>query len=452
MAEEEDIYFDDDDGQDQEPVAEDPNPEEEETAEGKYERAKGLLGFSDLEAIDLFYEIYCDLSAPVKLQGKALKRAAITLSQTDDYERIMGSLTDVFTAYSENTIDNALCTKIVRRMMSNVRNEQALSNFLEISSEKIDKSNQLQLYVDIKIRQAEMSLKNADYTIAQNQLSEVENFVQVTPDSTDKQMLNSKVHVLLLKIQLAQIFTKDEQSIFEFNKELKAIPNVSLNQDYQNAVLLKIDGQELIHKGQFEEAIKKLHEAFKLFDKAGNDGRVDCLPFLALAIMATGNTSNMIFNDSQMSPYVDHPIVCPLKQLNDTFKLNNYVKYEELLPSAKNVFLQKVKDASCYFKLLDQIRLMVLQNNVQVFCPSYKRVELQFLTKELKCKVEEARRAVFDLIINRKLNALYDTDSNVILMQEIEPKSIYLQNVELMINSLNDTIVRQTKRDKIHFT
>ena len=83
----------------------------------------------------------------------------------------------------------------------------------------------------------------------------------------------------------------------------------------------------------------------------------------------------------------------------------------------------------------------------------YKKVEFKFLSEKLQCSTEEVRNIVFDLIISRELNALIDTDSNLILLQEIPQKSIYLQNVELMVDELGDRIRRLTRRESgLRFT
>ena len=51
-------------------------------------------------------------------------------------------------------------------MMINVsRNEQALNDFMNSAIEKINKSTQLPLFVDVKLRQAETALKKADYNM-----------------------------------------------------------------------------------------------------------------------------------------------------------------------------------------------------------------------------------------------------------------------------------------------
>lgn len=452
----EEIYFDNEDDQEQDQQGDEPNPEEEETPETKYENAKGLLGFNDLEAIDIFYEIYCDLSADIKIQGKALKRAAITLSTTDDYERILGALSDVFTAYSEKTIDNALCTKIIRRMMGNIRNEKALTEFLNEAVEKVDRNQQLQLFIDIKIRQSELSLKKHDITLCEEQLSEVEQFVEVSEDCTDRLLLNSRVHVLLLKIELTELTVKntpDEDIIFEYYRKLKAIPNMVFTQDRQKAVLAKIEGQMALHALDFEKAATLFHEAFKLFDGIGSDKRIDCLPFLALAVMCMKDQKAMIFNNPQIYPFNNLKPYLPLKDLLEPFKNSNYVKYKFFLQDAKDVFIEKIKNAQFYLDLLDKVGNFVLRCNVKVLCPMYKKVEFKFLSEKLQCSTEEVRNIVFDLIISRELNALIDTDSNLILLQEIPQKSIYLQNVELMVDELGDRIRRLTRRESgLRFT
>lgn len=445
MSEEEEIIFDD----------EEPIPEEEEefpvdpnemTPEEKYQYAKGL---DDLEAVDIFYSLYADLNADVKIQGKSLKRAAIILSTTDDYERILGSITDVFSAFQEGVIDNAYCTKIVKRMISNlIRNEQALSDFLDVALENVSKRKQLPLYVDLKLRQAEMSLKKADYITAQNHLSEINQNITIPPDKKDSQMCDLAFRTLLLQIDLTDAFTQDEDEIFVYFQILKDIPENSMN-DRQKALLNKIEGQICLHRKEFDKAVSLFQKSFYLFDDSGSDKRLDVLPFYALAIMCTEDKDAIVFNDTKISPYVSHPIVAPLKQLLDEYKSDNYVKFCYLLDPAKKVFQMKVKNADFYFSLLDKVRAFVLRNNILRFCASYLKIELKFLAMELKSSVEEVRKLVFDLILEGEMQAVVDTDANLIIVLEVPEKSIYLENIKIMIDSLGDTIRKLTAKERI---
>lgn len=456
MSEEDDFNFDDNENDEQEGGEFDQEEGEQEgvdsngTPEEKYQKAKELLGFEDYEAIDLFYDIYCDPSASLTIKGKSLKRAAVTLSQTDDYERIIGALTDVFAAYADGIISSDFCSKIVRKMMPNVRNEDALSNFLCTAAENIDKNNQIQLFIDVKLRQAELSLKKSEFEEARQELSDVEQYVGTSHENIDKQMLNSLIRVLFLKIEIEEVFSKDEDAIFDYYKSLMDIdPNMSFGLDRQKAVLKKIEGQKALYNRDFTQAVELFHEAFKLFDSAGSDKKIDCLPFLALSVMCTKQLNDISFSDPQITPYLNHPIVVPLRQLLDTFNTSKYAKFAYLLDSAKKVFIQKIQNASYYCNLLDEVRIFVLRNNIKIFCPSYKKIELVFLSKELKCQMEEARDLVIDLINNDEIHGNVDIDTNLLILQKIVNESPYLKNVQEMLNALKNTVKKQLKTKKI---
>lgn len=456
MSSEDNFNFDNDgDDQEQDDFGQEGGDEQEgdgqnETPEQKYQRAKNLLGFEDFEAIDIFYDIYVDPNATVTLQGKSLKRAAITLSQYDDYERVLGALTDVFGAYNDKIIDENYCSKIVRKMMLNIRNEQALTDFLNTAAENIDKSTQLQLFIDVKLRQAELALKKSEFNEAREELTEVEQFVGTTPDKKDTQMCNSLIRILFLKIEIEEVFSKDENAIFDYYKSLKNIdPNLAFSQDRQKAVIKKIEGQMALYNRDFNAAVDLFHDAFKDFDSSGSEKKIDCLPFLALAIMCTRDLNNMNFQDPLINPYINHPIVAPLKQLLDAFMLTKYVKFDYLLDSAKKIFMQKIQNADFYFDLLDEVRVFVLRNNIKIFCPSYKKIEFDFLSKEFKCPIEEAQRLIYDLIVSDELRALVDTDANLVILKKIAVPSPYLENVQTMLNSVGETVKRQSKLEKI---
>lgn len=456
MSEEEDIFFcaeDDDDGnnnmEDIEYQEADRNLEEEvlNTPENKYKMGKEQLGFDDLYAIDVFYDVFCDQRSSQELQAKAIKKAAITLSQHDDFPRVLNSLTDVFDAHLDGILSDELCTKIVKAMMNNlIRSESALTDFLELATERVNKSTQSPLFVELKLKQAELALKRADYDKVQEILSEVEQtYVCIPPDPKDILMCYNALNILILKIQLIEASTKSEEEMINCYELCKQIQNVSLT-EIQKAVMIYIEGLQALHKiRDFKQAKQKFESAFKLFDEAANDRRLDCLPFLALSIMCSHEDS-MFFDDNQIAPYLTHPIVAPLKQLFDAYRKPNYLTFIDLLDSAKQVFLQKISPANYYCSLLDEIRLFVLRNHIAIFCSPYKRIQIKFISEKLKCDKDEAQNLIFELIITRKMHALVDLENEMVIMKEQVPKSQYLEGVSVLISSMETLVDQMTNK------
>ncbi|OHT16799.1 hypothetical protein TRFO_12865 [Tritrichomonas foetus] len=442
----EELYFDEDD---QEPQDQDNMIYEEDqgaptldTPEAKYQAAKESLGFDDLYSVDLFYEVFCDENADKKLQSKSLKHAAITLSQHDDFERVLGALTDVFQAHDDELIDDKLCSQIVSSMMTNLlRSEEGLTKFLELATEKVNKSTQLSLYMDLKLRQAELSMRKAYYEEVKEYLSNVEQYCCFPPDPNDRQMCSAAVRILILKIELVDAYEKDEDQMFAYYKQFQSIPEIPLNAR-QNAVLTKIQGLLALHERKFKEAREKFYKAFQLFDEAGSDKRIHCLPYLALAAMCSREREANVFLDPQIMHYKQHALVAPLDQLLDSYQKSNIVEYNQRIESASKVLFSKYYDS-----LLNEIRLFVLRGAIQRFCQSYKRVKFEYVAKKLECKPDEVVSQVYDLILSHELRALVDNDT--IIMQEQKKPSPYLLNVKQLIDAMEGAINGMGRKMKL---
>ena len=439
----EEIYFDDDPG---EPGA--GNYEEDQgyvpdTPEGKYQAAKDSLGFDNEYAVDLFYEVYCDPNADLKLQAKSIKHAAITISTFDDFERVLGALTDVFQAFEDNLIDGPLCTKIINSMVSNLlRSEEGLTKFLNLATEKVSKTTQLQLFIDLKIRQAELAMKIAYYDDVRAYLAEIEPYCPFPPDPSDRPMRNACVRIIILKIELADTKDKDENEMLSLYKQLHEIPDFTLN-TRQRAVVTKIEGIMALHNRNFAEARKKFFDAFKLFDEAGSDKRVTCLPYLTLASMCNHETTN-VFSDAQILPYKMHPLVAPLCQLLESYHNGDLLTFDYKTDSAAKVFGNQF-----YTDLINEVRIIVFRGAIKNFCLLHKRIEFSYIAKYFKSNIDEVKTHVIDLILNKELKALIDKDSGFIIMQQERKPSQYLLNVDRMLSAMESSLNRMVQAQKI---
>lgn len=330
------------------------------------------------EASYLFYEVYCDSRSDNELKGKCLSAAADCISQVGETERIGACLSDILDALNDQIIDTNLCGKIIRIMRDNLmHNEEAYTAFLNQVMEIIDANNQLQLYIDLKLRQAELALKKAEYQQAQDYLNEARGYISIPPDPKDEKMCDFAFRILLFSIGICELSTKDEKQVFQYYDQIKNINHTS--DDQQKAVLFKIEGQMALHDDDYLPAAEKFYQAFTLFEQA-RDQKLRCLPFFALSIMLLPpeaqiqrNDPRTLFASGQIIPYYNNPIVAPMKQLLDAYYKVDYLEFLTKLEFAKKYFQSDLADPQYTYDLLEICRKKLLRIYISKFCQADRK-------------------------------------------------------------------------------
>lgn len=407
------------------------------TPEGKYRAAKDYIGFDDMNAVCLFYDIYNDEEASLDLRMRALRRAAVVLSQHDDVEQIIQAVDLIFACYECQWLDGEKCKQTIREMLSNVvRSEEGLTQFLERACEKVDKVTQTDLFLDLKLRQSELMMKYADYEKAAEYLKEAEQFCPLPPDPNDPVMCRCAIRILILKIEFADM-ENNEEAMFDYYAQASEIPKQTLS-TRQNAVLMQLEGLKAFKRRDFRTARSKFFDAFTAFNEMGSDKRVKCLPYCSLAAMLSHEAVS-IFMAPEVMSFSNHPVVAPVSQLNDAYRSADIVLFNERVPAAQQVF-----KSPFYNELIDEVRHYVLAGALQKYCPNFSRVHLSFVAKELKSKESEVVAIVYNLIVCGKLHGLVDPSESLLIMQKPHVKSPYMENLDYLLDGLERIV------DKMH--
>ena len=407
---------------------------------GRYQSAKDYIGFDDMNAVCLFYEVYNDEEAEVPLRMRALRKAAVVLSQHDDIEQILQALELLFACYECQWLDGDKCQDTIREMLANVvRSEEVLTQFLDKATERVDKNNQVNLYLDLKLRQCELMLKYADYEKAGEFMREAEEFCPLPPDPNDRGMCRAAIRLLILKIEFAD-FENNEEAMFAYYKQASAIPKQTLS-PRQSAVLLQIEGLQAFNNRQFSVARSKFFDAFQTFNELGSDKRVKCLPYVSLAAMLV-HESVSIFMAPEVRHFLNHPAVAPLAQLNDAYRASDVVLFTQRIPSAQLIF-----NSSPYYNgLIDEVRQYVLLGAVKNFCRAFSRVELQYVAEKLETAEKEIVSVVHKLIVAGELEALVDPAAKLIIMQKSYATSRYIANIDNLLDGIELLVTKAEKR------
>ena len=448
----EEIYFDEDGGDDGaddgvENAEEDEMQTTQEGPDGKYRAAKEVIGFDDNNAVQLLYDVYNDTEADPNLRGKAICRAGLVLSQHDDTEQLIQAVELILACCHAGMIRPDKCEAVIRDMLGNVmRSEDVVTQFLAVATEKSKENSQLDLFLDLKLRQCEMMLKYADYGKAREYLSEAEHFCPIPPDPNDPAMCRAAVRLLIVRIELADV-DNDEEAMFSNFNEAMHISRTNLN-PRQLAVFTQIEGYQMLNANDVKGARAKFFEAFRLFNDAGSDKRVKCLPYCALAAMLSLEDVNL-FMAPEVREFGGHPVVAPLAQLMQAYEQVDIVAFNDRFDSATKVF-----NSEFYTNRLHEVRLYVLSKAIRKVSQKFSRVQMSYIAESLHSPISEVRDLVYEMIVNGEMNALVDSQTDLITMKQPRPPSIYMDGAAELLRSVRELVnkVEQETKIRINFT
>jgi COP9 signalosome complex subunit 2 len=434
MASDEDIYFDEpvDDGEGAvyaigENAAEGGVPAEEDNSpQGRYARGKEQIGFENSYALTVLTELFNDTEVEAELRAKALCR----LSQLRPPEDILETVGDVFKANSDGLLSQPRLEKTLNGIATAIiHSEAAQKDFFKAVSDKIDRTSSVHLFLDFKLRQAELYLRFADYSAISEFITDALQFCPMPPDRNNAFMCRCAIRILILQIEVADHNGREDR-MFDYYARAQEIPVSSLT-PRQQATLTRLEGMRHLHLRNFAQARTCFWDSFKIFNEAGVDKRLHCLQYCALAALCAHEQVSVFFSP-EANPLATHPITAPIAQLWDAYLKADIVEFNSRLDSAR----KSLQNDARYAKMLDEVRIYVLERNLKSYCLNFEVLDVKYAAKELTTDAQELEKIVEQLIIRGELQALIDGETRYIWMKPPIVKSPYLQNIELVVEGL----------------
>jgi len=133
-------------------------------------------------------------------------------------------------------------------------------------------------------------------------------------------------------------------------------------------VIRECGGKMHMAQREWEKARNDFFEAFKNYDEAGGQRRVQCLKYLVLASMLTNSDINP-FDSQEAKPYKNDVEVVAMTNLVDAYNRNEIRTFEKLLKQNSRSVMGDAFIRAYIEDLLKNIRTQVLLKVVAVwFC------------------------------------------------------------------------------------
>ena len=366
---------------------------ENQTPQSIYTSAKDNIGLADdLETIELFMQVF-EQAEDSNLKSKAIGHALIIMAQMDDVDTVIQTLDKYIDMANSNKVKPKRFEKTLNEVLNRSWHSEAVyTAVLNDCINKVDKNDYMELFLDLQFRQLEFQLNAGLQPEAEKIAKELEENIPLTPDPNDTVMTKFASRLLTTNMDLA-LARGDEMGAIHFYSLISALPQSDVPSLRVSGVLKQTQGLEQLHEGHYQSAKNLLREAFTDFNNSGNDKRLTVLPYYTIAFMLCKERSVDPYRAQELLVLQNHPLVAPMRQLFDAYINNDYVKYQEKLPSAKESF-----NSEFYSSKLDDIGYDVLSHCIIKFTKPYSAVKINYIANQLKCNENDVRKAIFQLI------------------------------------------------------
>jgi len=239
-------------------------------------------------------------------------------------------------------------------------------SFYETTLAALQEAKNDRLWFKTNLKLGKLWFDREEYTRLQRILKELHVSCQDADGADDPKKGTQLLEVYALEIQMhtAMKNNKKLKSLYAKALQIKsAIPHPKIM-----GVIRECGGKMHMAQREWEKARNDFFEAFKNYDEAGVQRRVQCLKYLVLASMLTNSDINP-FDSQEAKPYKNDVEVVAMTNLVDAYNRNEIRTFEKLLKQNSRSVMGDAFIRAYIEDLLKNIRTQVLLKVVAVwFC------------------------------------------------------------------------------------
>jgi len=381
----------------------------------KMEKEKGEWGFKALKQI-------------VKLLFKAGRFDEMMVRYTE-FLGAMGCVTRNFSEQSINTILD---------FVSMSQDMDILQQFYETTLEVLKLAKNERLWFKTNLKLAKLYFDKEEFPKLQKILRELQQSCTDADGHDDQKKGTQLLEVFALEIQMhtATKNHKKLKDLYERSLKIKsAIPHPRIM-----GVIRECGGKMHMEQRQWEAACTDFFEAFKNYDEAGSQRRIQCLKYLVLSNMLRESEINP-FDSQEAKPYKDDPEIVALTNLISAYMRGEIQEFERILRQHRGAIMEDAFMRHYMEDLLNKIRTQVL---VKLVVP-YTHIRFQFIARHLNISLEEVEALVVALILDGKIKGKIDQVQNLLVLQRESSgteKYIVVAKWATQLQTLQETVLK----------
>mmetsp|Transcript_17016 Transcript_17016/g.45923 ORF Transcript_17016/g.45923 Transcript_17016/m.45923 type:complete len:434 (-) Transcript_17016:352-1653(-) len=382
----------------------DEEPEEEDVnIENQYYNSKGLIDSDPDDALSGFREIVTMESEKGEWGFKALKQIVKLQFKLKNYAPMLESYREMLT-YIKSAVTRNYSEKVINKILdltSTSQDMKLLQEFYQTTLEALKQASNERLWFKTNLKLGKLYFDTSEYGLLQSILKELHQSCQ-GEDGVDNQRKGTQLlEVYALEIQMYTA-TKDNKKLAHLYQQAlqiqSAIPHPRIM-----GVIRECGGKMHMGQREWEKARTDFFEAFKNYDEAGAQRRIQCLKYLVLANMLMNSDINP-FDSQEAKPYKSNPEIVPMTDLVQAYMQSDIRAFEKILARNKRTIMDDDFIRMYIEDLLKMIRTQVLKKLIQ----PYTRIRLPFISAQLNVPEHDVESLLVALILDGEVEGRID--------------------------------------------
>jgi COP9 signalosome complex subunit 2 len=261
------------------------------------------------------------------------------------------------------------------------------------------------------IKEAKFLFGKEEYAKMGKVLQSLHKACQLEDGSDDPKKGSQLIEIYALEIQM--------NSVTNNHKKLKEIYHKAL--EVKTAVptpltmgsIRECGGKMYMSAKEWDKAHSDFFEAFKNYDEAGNQRRIQCLKYLVLAnMLMSGSGQQFInpFDSTEAKPYKNAPEIVAMTNLVTAYEHSDINTFEKVLRENKKTIMDDPFINNYISDLLTNIRTQVLMKLLK----GYSRLAVPYISKELNIPNKEVEALLVMLILDNKIRGQIDQVNEIL--------------------------------------
>ncbi|CAI7848415.1 unnamed protein product [Closterium sp. NIES-54] len=206
-------------------------------------------------------------------------------------------------------------------------------------------------------------------------------------------------------------------------------------------IIHECGGKMHMAERSWTDAATDFFEAFKNYDEAGAQRRIQCLKYLVLANMLMESQVDP-FDAQEAKPYKNDKEILAMTNLVAAYQRNEILEFEKILKSNRRTIMDDPFIRMYIEDLLKNIRTQVLLRLIK----PYTRIRIPFVSKELNIPEKDVEQLLVSLILDNRVHGHIDQVNQLLeLGDRSRGQRTYtaLDKWSAQLRSLHQTVVNK---------
>lgn len=395
--------------------------DEDVAIENQYYNSKGLVESNPQAALSGFADVV--RMEPEKDQWgfKALKQTVKLHYRLGNYKEMMDAYREMLT-YIKSAVTRNYSEKCLNNIIDFVsgsagQNIDLLQDFYQTTLKALEEAKNERLWFKTNLKLCKLWFNRGEYGRMNKTVKELHRSCQREDGTDDHKKGTQLLEVYAIEIQM-YTETKNNKKLKQlYNKALtvkSAIPHPRIM-----GIIHECGGKMHTTERQWIEAATDFFEAFRNYDEAGNQRRIQCLKYLVLAYMLMQYEVNP-FDAREAKPYKNDPEILAMTNLIAAYQRNEILEFERILKSNRTTIMDDSFIRNHIEDLLKNLRTQVLLKLIK----PYTRIRIPFVSKELNIPEKDVEQLLVSLILDNRIPGHIDQVNQLLELGDVRSKGL----------------------------